>query len=240
MTVVGFSGCIPEAAEKTAEQLDGLTVGGEKDGAKGEGMYYFCNLLIVELEFGRLGDVLDNVLVMCTVGCGSPRSFLARVHTLASDLIHCPWYTTTDTLLLVFLNFLTLTGVGSSLVYQFPVCHFGRWKLDTYCSLYFRKFIRAEKGWWSQEITGWKSKEEGNLSGAYVSNTWGLITDLLSNLVNKQTSSASIYIMLLFQEKPEVVVEKIVRNKRKCVTIIKGLDMFGECNVISLPILILL
>jgi density-regulated protein DRP1 len=29
------------------------------------------------------------------------------------------------------------------------------------------------------------------------------------------------------QEKPEVIVEKIVRNKRKCVTIIKGLDMFG-------------
>jgi density-regulated protein DRP1 len=24
-----------------------------------------------------------------------------------------------------------------------------------------------------------------------------------------------------------VIVEKIVRNKRKCVTIIKGLDMFG-------------
>eukprot|EP00250_Pteridium_aquilinum_P000144 c10163_g1_i1 orf=877-1455(-) len=29
------------------------------------------------------------------------------------------------------------------------------------------------------------------------------------------------------KEKPEVVVEKIVRNKRKCVTIVKGLDMFG-------------
>ncbi|KAL2621059.1 hypothetical protein R1flu_001264 [Riccia fluitans] len=29
------------------------------------------------------------------------------------------------------------------------------------------------------------------------------------------------------KEKPQVVVEKIVRNKRKCVTIIKGLDMFG-------------
>ena len=28
----------PEAADKTAEQLDGLTVGGEKDGAKGEGI----------------------------------------------------------------------------------------------------------------------------------------------------------------------------------------------------------
>lgn len=30
--------CFSEAAEKTAEQLDGLTVGGEKDGAKGEGI----------------------------------------------------------------------------------------------------------------------------------------------------------------------------------------------------------
>ena len=36
----------------------------------------------------------------------------------------------------------------------------------------------------------------------------------------------------MFQEKPEVVVEKIVRNKRKCVTIIKGLDMFGMCTVV--------
>lgn len=33
---------------------------------------------------------------------------------------------------------------------------------------------------------------------------------------------------LEIQEKAEVVVEKIVRNKRKCVTIIKGLDMFGK------------
>eukprot|EP00249_Psilotum_nudum_P000880 c13046_g1_i1 orf=394-969(-) len=29
------------------------------------------------------------------------------------------------------------------------------------------------------------------------------------------------------KEKPEVVIEKVVRNKRKCVTIVKGLDMFG-------------
>lgn len=30
--------CFPEAAEKAAEQLDGLTVGGDKDGAQGEGI----------------------------------------------------------------------------------------------------------------------------------------------------------------------------------------------------------
>uniref|UniRef100_A0A0D6R9F6 Translation machinery-associated protein 22 n=1 Tax=Araucaria cunninghamii TaxID=56994 RepID=A0A0D6R9F6_ARACU len=29
------------------------------------------------------------------------------------------------------------------------------------------------------------------------------------------------------KEKPEVVIEKVVRNKRKSVTIVKGLDMFG-------------
>lgn len=29
------------------------------------------------------------------------------------------------------------------------------------------------------------------------------------------------------KEKPEVVVEKVIRNKRKCVTIVKGLDVFG-------------
>lgn len=37
--------------------------------------------------------------------------------------------------------------------------------------------------------------------------------------------------MLPLQEKPEVVVEKIVRNKRKCVTIVKGLDMFGRFSL---------
>lgn len=31
-----------------------------------------------------------------------------------------------------------------------------------------------------------------------------------------------------FQEKQEVVIEKIVRNKRKCVTVVKGLELFGE------------
>ncbi|CAO2174962.1 unnamed protein product [Urochloa humidicola] len=29
------------------------------------------------------------------------------------------------------------------------------------------------------------------------------------------------------QEKQEVVIEKIVRNKRKCVTVVKGLELFG-------------
>jgi hypothetical protein len=30
------------------------------------------------------------------------------------------------------------------------------------------------------------------------------------------------------QEKQEVVIEKIVRNKRKCVTVVKGLELFGK------------
>lgn len=34
-----------------------------------------------------------------------------------------------------------------------------------------------------------------------------------------------------FQEKQEVVIEKIVRNKRKCVTVVKGLDLFGEYSL---------
>ena len=29
------------------------------------------------------------------------------------------------------------------------------------------------------------------------------------------------------KEKKEVVIEKIVRNKRKCVTVVKGLELFG-------------
>ena len=30
------------------------------------------------------------------------------------------------------------------------------------------------------------------------------------------------------QEKQEVVIEKVVRNKRKCITTVKGLELFGE------------
>jgi len=30
------------------------------------------------------------------------------------------------------------------------------------------------------------------------------------------------------QDKQEVVIEKIVRNKRKCFTVVKGLELFGE------------
>ncbi|KAK9273486.1 hypothetical protein L1049_018296 [Liquidambar formosana] len=29
------------------------------------------------------------------------------------------------------------------------------------------------------------------------------------------------------KEKQEVVIEKVVRNKRKCITIVKGLELFG-------------
>lgn len=29
------------------------------------------------------------------------------------------------------------------------------------------------------------------------------------------------------KEKQEVIIEKVVRNKRKCITIVKGLDLFG-------------
>lgn len=38
MTMVLRFKCFPEAAENAAEQLDGLTVGGEKDGVQGEGI----------------------------------------------------------------------------------------------------------------------------------------------------------------------------------------------------------
>lgn len=33
----------------------------------------------------------------------------------------------------------------------------------------------------------------------------------------------------VLQDKQEVVIEKIVRNKRKCVTVVKGLELFGKC-----------
>lgn len=31
-----------------------------------------------------------------------------------------------------------------------------------------------------------------------------------------------------FQEKQEVIIEKVVRNKRKSITTVKGLELFGE------------
>lgn len=33
---------------------------------------------------------------------------------------------------------------------------------------------------------------------------------------------------IAFQDKQEVVIEKVVRNKRKCITTVKGLELFGE------------
>ena len=41
------------------------------------------------------------------------------------------------------------------------------------------------------------------------------------------TSSLTIFSFDV-QDKQEVVMEKIVRNKRKCVTVVKGLELFGE------------
>ncbi|KAL5141172.1 Translation machinery-associated protein 22 [Glycine soja] len=32
---------------------------------------------------------------------------------------------------------------------------------------------------------------------------------------------------IAFQDKQEVVIEKVVRNKRKCITTVKGLELFG-------------
>jgi len=40
------------------------------------------------------------------------------------------------------------------------------------------------------------------------------------------TSSLTIFSFDV-QDKQEVVMEKIVRNKRKCVTVVKGLELFG-------------
>lgn len=32
---------------------------------------------------------------------------------------------------------------------------------------------------------------------------------------------------ICFQEKQEVIIEKVIRNKRKSITTVKGLDLFG-------------
>lgn len=44
---------------------------------------------------------------------------------------------------------------------------------------------------------------------------------------------------IALQEKKEIVIEKMTRNKRKCITTIKGLDLFGmlcfqiQCKIIK-------
>jgi len=35
-------------------------------------------------------------------------------------------------------------------------------------------------------------------------------------------------VMFSFQDKQEVIIEKVVRNKRKSITTVKGLELFGE------------
>ncbi|XP_048617023.1 density-regulated protein homolog [Brassica napus] len=36
-----------------------------------------------------------------------------------------------------------------------------------------------------------------------------------------------ISILTYSKERQEVIIEKVVRNKRKCITIVKGLELFG-------------
>jgi translation initiation factor 1 (eIF-1/SUI1) len=36
------------------------------------------------------------------------------------------------------------------------------------------------------------------------------------------------YVVFAFQDKQEVIIEKVVRNKRKSITTVKGLELFGE------------
>ena len=64
---------VSEATEKTAEQLDGLTVGGENDGAKGEGI--ISAILVVQRKLARLGYLLDKCFGLA---CG----------TVAVEVIH--------------------------------------------------------------------------------------------------------------------------------------------------------
>jgi len=65
-----FFFCFSEAANKTAEQLNGLTVGGEKVGAKGEGM--LSATVLLELEIRSL------VLILSASDCGNRRLFVAK------------------------------------------------------------------------------------------------------------------------------------------------------------------
>lgn len=69
----------PEAADKTAEQLDGLTVGGEKDGAKGEGIRSARIIRTCQIRL-TFDSCVDPV-------CGSHRSFMPRVCAVVSYLI---------------------------------------------------------------------------------------------------------------------------------------------------------
>lgn len=42
-----------------------------------------------------------------------------------------------------------------------------------------------------------------------------------------------LMLMVPTQERLEVIIEKVVRNKRKCITIVKGLELFGELFAFS-------
>ncbi|KAF3793309.1 Translation machinery-associated protein 22 [Nymphaea thermarum] len=44
---------------------------------------------------------------------------------------------------------------------------------------------------------------------------------------NSAAASGSVSAPKQEEEKQEIIIEKVVRNKRKCVTIVKGLELFG-------------
>ncbi|XVE54079.1 hypothetical protein DITRI_Ditri03aG0053000 [Diplodiscus trichospermus] len=57
------------------------------------------------------------------------------------------------------------------------------------------------------------------------------VADQLESTGISSAEGASVELqfeLLLVYEEKEVVVEKVVHNKRKCITTIKSLDLFGE------------
>lgn len=85
--------------------------------------------------------------------------------------------------------------------------------------LFFSAWIN--KYFWTSYILFSQGKKKLSLKRLFYSFTF-----LLHISLNKQTLLKCLF--YFSQEKQEVVIEKIVRNKRKCVTVVKGLELFGK------------
>ncbi|KAL3681007.1 hypothetical protein R1sor_023963 [Riccia sorocarpa] len=79
----------------------------------------------------------------------------------------------------------------------------------------------------AEQLEGMKVSPDAKTKGSTSESKPEEVKKLPGGKVKKKVRFDDSIHTMSIEEKPEVVVEKIVRNKRKCVTIIKGLEMFG-------------
>ncbi|CAM6120508.1 unnamed protein product [Calypogeia fissa] len=91
----------------------------------------------------------------------------------------------------------------------------------------YPELVKAEADKVAEKLDGLEVSPGTKSSGSTSDSKPEEVKKLPGGKVKKKVRFADCPDAHSIKEKPEVVVEKVVRNKKKCLTIIKGLDMFG-------------